>query len=177
MSSDPNNLTMGVFPDEDPLLASVKKAALGKYDILGELGRGGMACVYLERGVGFFAANLLHTLLSADTVRTIFEASCPEPVDSLASTVREFIPKDKKGDPIPFKDFDWFERKDVQNARYRASVGGAPAIDARMLLYAVLTESSGTQQALKKKLGDEAFERLRGQAEAQDSQGLTNLQI
>lgn len=131
-----------------------------------------------ERGVGFFTANLLHTLLSSDeTVRTIFETACPEPVDSLASTLREFIPKDKKGDPIPFKDFDWFERKDVQNARYRASLERAPAIDARMLLYAVLTENSGTQQALKKKLGDEAFERLRGQAEAQDSPGYTNLKI
>jgi hypothetical protein len=131
-----------------------------------------------ERGVGFFTANLLHTLLSSDqTVRTIFETACPEPVDSLANTLREFMPRDKKGDPIPFKDFDWFERKDVQNARYRASVQAAPAIDARMLLYAVLTENSGTQQALKKKLGDEAFERLRGQAEAQDSPGITNLKI
>jgi hypothetical protein len=131
-----------------------------------------------ERGVRFATANVLFALIASDeSVRKIFELASPEPVDAIADTLKEFVPKDNKGEPIPFNEFDWFERKEVQSARRRASVERAAVIDARMLLHAVLTESSGTQQALRKKLGDDVFEKLRLEAEAAGDQGITNLKM
>ena len=132
-----------------------------------------------EREVGFFTSNLLLTLLASDeTVRSIFSTAWSGSVDSLTDTLKEFVPKDARGQAIPFCDFDWYERKDIQAARQRAANERAEAIDARMLLHAVLTERSGTQQALREKLGDEAFQKLREQSELPgDSQGITNLRM
>jgi hypothetical protein len=73
----------------------------------------------------------------------MFETAWSGSVDSLAESLKAFVPKDAKGQSIPFKEFDWYERKDIQSARQRGAAERATAIDARMLLHAVLTEESG----------------------------------
>lgn len=68
----------------------------------------------------------------------------------------------------PFKDFDWYDRPDVQAARHRAQQEAAKAIDARHLLLGFLDTPGETRSALRRALGDEGFERLARTAEASD---------
>jgi hypothetical protein len=114
-----------------------------------------------DRDVAFFTPNLLLPLLAArSSARRIFDLACPRKAEEILERLRRYEPVDAAGTHIPFSDFDWYDRDDVQAARRRARQEGAPEIDARHLLFGLLDTESGTRTELRQTLGAAQFESL-----------------
>jgi hypothetical protein len=123
-----------------------------------------------DRDVAFTTPNLLLSLLSAraGAARRIAESAAPGRIETLVATLRRYEPLDEVGVVLPFEDFDWYSREDVQAARRHAREEGRSAIDARHLLLGFLTTPSDTRTALGQALGEAAFARLVTAAESGD---------
>ncbi|HJQ32920.1 MAG TPA: DUF4062 domain-containing protein [Pyrinomonadaceae bacterium] len=119
-----------------------------------------------ERDVGFFTPNLLLSLLGAPrgAARRVFDSACPGKAEGLVEELRRYEPLDEAGSPVPFSDFDWYERDDVQAARQRAKLEGKAAIDGRHLLFGLLNTASQTRDWLRQTFGEDEFARLRAAA-------------
>jgi hypothetical protein len=115
-----------------------------------------------DRGVGFFTPNLLVSLLGSRTgaARRIADRIAPGKIDQLVSTLRRYQPLDESGSVLPYVDFNWYDRDDVQAARRRARSEGSQAIEARHLLLGFLETPSNTRLMVRQELGEEAFDRM-----------------
>ncbi len=123
-----------------------------------------------DRDAAFTTPNLLVALLGARTAvaRRIADRVVPDKIDALVTSLRRYKPLDEAGTVLPFDDFDWYDRADVQAARRRARDEGQRVIDARHLLLGFLDTPSETRTALRRALGDDMFNRLVDTAEAGD---------
>jgi hypothetical protein len=120
--------------------------------------------------VSFVTPNLLVALLGARTGagRRIFDRAVPGAAEALLSNLRRYAPLDETGAVLPFEDFDWYDRADVQAARRRAQMERARVIDARHLLLGFLETAGETRAALRRTLGEEGFDRLVRTTEVSD---------
>jgi hypothetical protein len=65
----PSSLQPGVATEPDTLLAQVVEATAGDYEIIGELGRGGMAAVFLAKDISLNRKVAIKTMLPELTAR------------------------------------------------------------------------------------------------------------
>ncbi len=123
-----------------------------------------------DRGVAFATPNLLVSILGSRTglVRRLADRACPGMIEGIVANLRSYELRDEAGAVLPFRDFDWYERGDIQAARQRARQEGRGRIDARHLLLGFLETPSGTRSGLREALGEEGFERLVRAAEKGD---------
>lgn len=115
-----------------------------------------------ERGEAFATPNLLVAILGnrQGAAWRIADRACPGKIDVILATLRAYVPRGETGEVTPFGDFDWYSRDDVQAARRRARHEGRGSIDARHVLLGFLDTPGGTRSALRRKLGEEGFQRL-----------------
>ena len=115
-----------------------------------------------EADVEFKTPSLLLALLGVpgSRAREPFESAAPGQIDALLDRLHAYEPRDARGRKLPFVDFDWYDREDVQAARRRAKNEGTPLIGIRHLLLGFFDTPSRTRDAVQQTLGEEAYARL-----------------
>jgi hypothetical protein len=130
-----------------------------------------------ERDVAFFTPNLLLALFGPRTgiVRRLLDRTCPGRAEGIVAGLRQYEPVDG-ATTVPFADFAWHDRDDVQAAERRAKQDGRAAVDGRYLLLGFLDTDSRTRDELRQALGNDGFERFAKAAETLEPPGTPGVQ-
>jgi hypothetical protein len=124
------------------------------------------------RKLPYFTPALLLALFHANGfASSVLNAVRPNLARELRDRFRQYLDFElPESEPGPFRDFDWFDRKEVQHAQQIALQERSASINERILLKAVLLSKSKTVVKMKEQLAAD-FDKILAETERRRASG------